>query len=338
MKGTFTFKVDYRNLTFNFKIIRNITILQGDSATGKTTLINLLAQSLLPKKRHGISVITNAKYYVYTESSDRSWKETLENKKEMVIFFEENNTFIHTHEFARYVADSGNYFVFITRDPIKDLPYSTKEIYSIGCHYNGFKHVYEFNEVYKNFPYLDNNFDLIITEDSKSRFQFFSKFFCNSKVESANGASKFITYLDTLSNSDAHNILCIADGAAFGCYIRDLVEFSMDNLDKRITIWLPESFEWVLLKARVISFDSLTQILNNPSEYIECRDYVSWERFFTYLVEKYSDEEWKYTKGELDPYYYSEKNKEKIKGTLPKELQNINNTTKDSETKKMSLF
>lgn len=111
----------------------------------------------------------------------------------------------------------------------------------------------------------------------------------------------------------------------------------MDNLDKRITIWLPESFEWVLLKARVISFDSLTQILNNPSEYIECRDYVSWERFFTYLVEKYSDEKWKYTKGELDPYYYSEKNKEKIKGTLPKELQNINNTTKDSETKKMSL-
>lgn len=49
---------------------------------------------------------------------------------------------------------------------------------------------------------------------------------------------------------------------------------------------MPESFEWVLLTAGVFKSKDLAKILENPSEYIECKDYASWERFFTALAEE----------------------------------------------------
>lgn len=48
-----------------------------------------------------------------------------------VIFIEENNHFIFGTEFAKFVKESGNYFVLISRSPLKTLPYSIHEIYEI---------------------------------------------------------------------------------------------------------------------------------------------------------------------------------------------------------------
>ena len=61
----------------------------------------------------------------------RDWKDALYPLKNTVIFIEENNEFVFTKEFASYVKESGNYFVFVTRAPLKMLPYSIHEIYEI---------------------------------------------------------------------------------------------------------------------------------------------------------------------------------------------------------------
>lgn len=45
-----------------------------------------------------------------------------------VIFIEENNDFVFSEEFASFVRESGNYFVLVTRSPLKRLPYSIHEI------------------------------------------------------------------------------------------------------------------------------------------------------------------------------------------------------------------
>lgn len=113
------------------------------------------------------------------------------------------------------------------------------------------------------------------------------------------------------------------------------------DFDKRITFYLPESFEWVLLKAGVISFGNLTQILENPSDYIECKEYVSWERYFTHLAEEYSDSKCKYTKGTLHQFYYNKHNQEKVKNIMPEELKRLSNLKImdfKSDNNKMSLF
>ena len=45
MKGRYRVIVQNNRLHYDFEIKRNITIIQGDSATGKTTLINMLRQA-----------------------------------------------------------------------------------------------------------------------------------------------------------------------------------------------------------------------------------------------------------------------------------------------------
>ena len=57
MKGSHRVIIQNNRLHYEFDIKRNITIIQGDSATGKTTLINMLRQAENLGKSSGIDVI-----------------------------------------------------------------------------------------------------------------------------------------------------------------------------------------------------------------------------------------------------------------------------------------
>ena len=124
MRGSYWFKAKSKKVLFEFSIRRNITVIKGDSATGKTTLLHILYEYLRIGKQSGYSVSTNTAYYVYIRDEvGRDWKDALYPLKNTVIFIEENNDFIFTEEFASFVKKSGNYFVLVTRAPLKMLPY-----------------------------------------------------------------------------------------------------------------------------------------------------------------------------------------------------------------------
>ena len=54
---------------------------------------------------------------------------------------------------------------------------------------------------------------------------------------------------------------------------------------KKIDFFLPESFEWLILKSAIFNGNSnVNTILKNPIDHIESKEYFSWERFFTYLL------------------------------------------------------
>jgi len=60
-------------------------------------------------------------------------------------------------------------------------------------------------------------------------------------------------------------------------------------IEKRenIALYLPESFEWLILLAGILKNSLVDKILDDLSEYVECKEYFSWERFFTaVLIEK----------------------------------------------------
>ena len=315
MKGSYWFRAKSKKVLFEFSIRRNITVIKGDSATGKTTLLRILYEYLRMGKQSGYAVSTN--------EVGRDWKDALYPLKNTVIFIEENNEFVFTKEFASFVKKSGNYFVFVTRAPLKMLPYSIHEIYEIitdGKRTDIKESYHEFREIYSNYPIIENNkIQNIVTEDSNSGYQFWTHAFKNSHVTSSNGNGNLIKQVEELGPGDA---LVIADGAAFGSLMESCMSSFQVQTDRRISLWLPESFEYLILKSGVLKSEKITQILENISEYVECEKYESWESFFTeLLVTLTAGGVEKYSKNVLNAYYLQDWIVDKIKGQLPIEVK-----------------
>ncbi len=168
MRGKHRVIVQNNKLHYEFDIKRNITIIKGDSATGKTTLIDMirLAQNL--GESSGIELSCDVPCRVL-EGPD--WKLLLSNIHEHIIFIDEENAFINSEDFAEEVSKSDNYFVLITRENLYNLPYSVEEIYGIHSSgkYQNTKRIYqEIYKIYGSDIVLPLNPDTVITEDSKS--------------------------------------------------------------------------------------------------------------------------------------------------------------------------
>ena len=176
MVGKYEIEVSNNRVTFFLEIKRNITIIQGDSATGKTTLIRLLSEYNRLGPSSGVSVKCS-KDCVALIPTD--WKHYIESVSEKIIFLDENNTFIHTKEFAETISGSDNYFVLIIRDSLPQLSYSIEEIYGMresrdSQKYVKPKHVY--NELYQLYNLPDQEKikpEMVYTEDSNAGFECF---------------------------------------------------------------------------------------------------------------------------------------------------------------------
>ena len=113
--------------------------------------------------------------------------------------------------------------------------------------------------------------------------------------------------------------MIIADGAAFGAEMDGIVKKIREN--NSIAMYLPESFEWLILKSDLINSNKVKNILEEPSDYVESKDYMSWERFFTaLLVEETKDTYLRYSKSNLNSAYKNEKIMNKILKEVPEEL------------------
>ena len=203
------------------------------------------------------------------------------------------------------------------------LPYSIHEIYEIitdGKRTDIKESYHEFKEIYSNYPILENNkIQNVVTEDSNSGYQFWINVFKDSNVISSNGNGNLIKQVKNLESGDT---LVIADGAAFGSLIESCMDSFQTQINRRISLWLPESFEYLILKAGIIQSEKLKRILENVSEYVECERYESWERFFTdILIELTDGGVEKYSKDTLNEYYLQEWIIEKIKKQFPEEIK-----------------
>ncbi|MCD7955149.1 MAG: hypothetical protein LUG93_05200 [Lachnospiraceae bacterium] len=179
MKGEYLFQVRGRRVRFTFRIRRNLTIIKGDSATGKTTLLSMMYEYLRSGRESGYTVSTEADYYVYLRDEvGRDWTDVLFPLRDTIIFIEENNNFVFSKKFADFVKMSGNYFVIVSRAPLRMLPYSIHEVYEIvvdGQHADLKEAWHTFRELYSNFPMPQyNRMKEVLTEDKNSGFEFFN--------------------------------------------------------------------------------------------------------------------------------------------------------------------
>lgn len=311
MKGKYHIVVQNNKLRYELEIRRNITIVRGDSATGKTKLISLLEQAADLGDGSGVEVLCERPCRTL---GGRDWNLVLPNLHGQILFLDEENSFVKSQEFAAAVKASDNYFVIITREDLPNLPYSVEEIY--GIHTSGKYHDLKrtYNELYH--IYSAEAFsggvrpETVIVEDSNSGYEFFHAI-CNEHgmdCLSAGGKSNLKTAMNKLEEG---SVLVIADGAAIGPEMNELYQLMCQK--PKVKCYLPESFEWLVLKSGIIDGKVIQDILEHPEDFVESRKYFSWERFFAALLVEYTQGSYlKYSKNKLNEAYLREKLKQAI--------------------------
>ena len=318
MTGVQHVKIYTEEIMYEFDLYRNITIIRGNSATGKTALYRLVADYGEAKRLGQKSAVTIEcdKECIAFNGDFTSRKVT--EARDSIIFIDEGYIGRNeNHELANLIKGSDNYFVLITRSDITELPYSITEIYRI-------KPSNKYNSVYRVYNQLDRIYkadtetevgikkNVVITEDSGAGNEAFKRVLSNCMVESANGKSNMINILDEHSSEQ---VAMVVDGAAFGPEMQSTLR-RLKQFKGRAVLYAPESFEWILLNLKM--FRSIKEKIQNTSDYADSSEYMSWEQYYTDLLkEELQKKGIVYNKNRMPRQLLSESTLRQIKEILP---------------------
>ena len=282
MKGKHSIVVRNRRVQFALELERNITVIRGDSATGKTTMLGMLRDYEELGAQSGVAVQCDKPCRTLTS---RDWESQLSRMKDSIVFVDEGNAFVSSRAFAQAICGSSNYYVLITRESLYQLPYSVEAVLELRTTTRREKCTY--NKAYPYYGTLEHaasemdRSDRILTEDSNSGYQMLSKIAeqYHVRCEAANGKSNIYACLEERSNDKT---LVIADGAAFGAEMEKIYRF--------------------------------LKLHPSPEEYIDSAKYFSWEQFFTELLIQLTSERdyMRYGKQSLAPFYLQAENIRKV--------------------------
>ena len=162
--------------------------------------------------------------------------------------------------------------------------------------------------------------DRLIVEDSNAGYEFFSGLLKKVGMEciSASGAGNIF---ELLKNSELKDcITVIADGAAFGPHMEKVHQLLLRK--NAVQLYLPESFEWLILSSGALQDSEVKTILDDPSDHIESCEHFSWERYFTQLlINKTKGTYLQYSKASLNPVYLQGRVCDQIVSVLPELLR-----------------
>ena len=311
MRGTYEVKVSNVNVSFTLELERNITILSGDSATGKTTLIEMLRDFEESGRSSGVTVHCKRPCRVLTNAD---WEYRLNGIRDSIVFLDEGNSFVKSEAFARAIQNSSNYYVIVTRESLHQLPYSVNAILKLKTTGRRGK---TYVRAYPQYDHLADpvgeisRIQEIVTEDSNAGHEMFDHIAAENHISciSAQGKSNVFSQL---VNRTADRVLVIADGAAFGSELEKIYRL-MEAQPNKITLYLPESFEWLVLKSGILGSQTPKEILDHPSDFIESSLYFSWEQYFTdLLIQRTHDTVLHYSKNRLNPSYLQPANVAKV--------------------------
>ena len=191
MKGIHKVVVGTKYLKYEFELRRNLTIIRGDSATGKTTLVDMIRTHMNDGESGPVTLNCGKGCYVV---EGNLWKGQLDNIQDSIVFIDEGNEFVKTKDFARAIQQTDNYYVIVTREGLPALPYSVEEVYGIRTSgkYGSLKQSYHsFYRIYPDSTTENIKLEKILTEDSNSGYQFFDAVCAEHQMQcdTANGKS-----------------------------------------------------------------------------------------------------------------------------------------------------
>lgn len=306
MIGGFQFRLISNKLQYDFVINRKVTKIIGDSATGKSELVTTVAM----KDDTAMNIHITCKYEpveisrAFSEilykrlqklrevSDTETIRETLEEYDGYVFFCDETFSYLFTDEFAVFCKYTDSYFIICCRAKLTNLPYSYTEIYQMKASgkYHTLESVYD---KYLRFPHVDES-SIALIEDSGSGFDFYSH---AMKCSSAYGKSNLPILLRNADDDKKYSVI-IADGAAIGPEIADILAFK-----KNAVLFLPESFEYLLLSSDLFRDIGIDDQLQHTEKYASGLDF-SWEQYYTKLIVSLTrGKKYQYSKKKLNPCY-----------------------------------
>lgn len=97
MKGTHRTIVQNKRIRYDFEIKRNITVIRGDSATGKTALVDMMREHFENEDASGVELSCDKECAVL---DGRTWNGQLSMMRDCIIFIDESNDFVMNDDFA----------------------------------------------------------------------------------------------------------------------------------------------------------------------------------------------------------------------------------------------
>ena len=290
MKGKYNVVVSDYDTEYYISIERKYTILRGNSATGKSYFCKLLNAP----RNDAINVDCDVTIRNIVTIDDFNTFSKLSGR--ILVIDESSDIFENINEYMKAMSMSDNYFILITRDRLRGLPISTKEIYELKSVKRGGKTNSYVNRIYETKEFVGDITGIVITEDSKSGNQFYKTYLVNSKVfpddsfgiKESMGKRKISSVVENMLIEKDDNINVIVDGAAFGDEMPFLVEtikqsFEAKGKKQEVRIFTPESFEYLLCKAMKGNIKELVETYN----YADVKEFFSWERYYTFLARSF---------------------------------------------------
>lgn len=269
-----------RNIQFKFSIQRKFTLIRGNSATGKTTLFQMISDAN-SSRQSGVTISCDVPVKALYEIG---FKYELENESGNIYIIDEDFGPLKSKEFASIVLKSENCFILITRESLTNIPYSYKEIYNIKTSgkYHSLENIYP---EYDSFHECNH----MVTEDEDAGLEYY-QFLYRDKVKSSYGNSN-------LSKFGSSDTLLIGDGCAIGAFIQDL-------LLTKSCLYLPESFEWKLLQNGMFqNVNNVQALLDSPGKVVDT-GYASIEKYCSKLLSDLTrNTPAQYTKSKLNSCY-----------------------------------
>jgi hypothetical protein len=285
--STLNLKAWFNDLTWDIPIERRITIIRGDSGTGKTTLVNNLESS----KDSEFNVQFPLDIFVAT---CRNWNVIMSGVQDSLIVFDDLSI-VETADFAKLVKDTedkGNYFLIFSREPIgmeklSRLSISVSSVLRFVISQDGKQHYTE--PYYKFYGHSYNSISCtdILLEDKSAGKQFFEAVFGKEHIQSASSGKNTLVndVIDKLKNDINCTLLVMTDMAAFGCNMDALYNLVLLPYKNRVYIDSKyECLEELLLQTNCLKDNIKVQTqLNDLCKY--ANKFISWERYFEQLLE-----------------------------------------------------
>lgn len=323
MRDMFKIELGTRKYMFQLEIRRNITVLLGDSGVGKTAFCNML--NLYLRHEKAISLNIESKYGTQVALkilSDFENALTIVHNAHNTIFFIDEDVFSAIPNASDIIHNTSNYFVILSRrvTGLNSLPISYSEVYTLTITHSGQRSIIRNTNYFINKLQavgMQSSYTTMLVEDAKSGYFFLKRNIKDKEIITAKGKDNIGNTIEE-NNLRRKTCLVVADGAAIGVTLYSL--YNSDKLSDSVYFWLPESFEWFLLHNSVFrqyfkvqnlngkpALNELRTLLTTKTVQVDSAKHISWERYFTDLMERCCKEiDYTYDKGRLPKFLKDE--------------------------------